>query len=567
MARVGSLFVNLALEDAAFISGLKRATKEHETAMRHISGATKIAGTALASITAAAAGLFTTQMIRNALDYAGSIGEVAQALGVTQRELQVYRFAGSQANLTNEQMEKSLGKLTLEIGRGNKAFADLGIATQNSNGGLRTAGEVLPDLADKLRTIKDPAERARVLVDIFGKSGQALGPLLAEGAAGLKTFGDEAERTGQILSDEAIANADKAADSITKFQSAISVSVAAVVAENADAIAKLADAIATLVGRIGQAVAQARQASRNAQILGANPGLKKLFDGPGEVFDIYDADARRLPKGGRGSGNIDPAGLKFGDVPAVKVQDVKIYPAATRAASAAATAKKATAEIQKTASELRMEGTIFDGPTLRGEIVTGLQLAKAEVQQIADLSATLAESAQITMFDDMRAASADVADNLAQAIVYGQDIGKALISSFKAAAAEALANGLFKLLLGEKGTSKGGLLGSVISAFTKVPATKVPAREFGGPVSAGKPYLVGERRPEIFVPSTAGRIIPNVNAVAGAGGITLNVDARGSNDPGAVQAAVVRAIEIANGYTDGRMAGAARPRMPRFAGA
>lgn len=34
-------------------------------------------------------------------------------------------------------------------------------------------------------------------------------------------------------------------------------------------------------------------------------------------------------------------------------------------------------------------------------------------------------------------------------------------------------------------------------------------RAFGGPVSFGKPYLVGERGPEIFWPSTAGRIEPN----------------------------------------------------------
>lgn len=37
-------------------------------------------------------------------------------------------------------------------------------------------------------------------------------------------------------------------------------------------------------------------------------------------------------------------------------------------------------------------------------------------------------------------------------------------------------------------------------------------REFGGPVSAGMPYLVGERRPEIFVPSVSGTIVPSVGA-------------------------------------------------------
>jgi hypothetical protein len=34
-------------------------------------------------------------------------------------------------------------------------------------------------------------------------------------------------------------------------------------------------------------------------------------------------------------------------------------------------------------------------------------------------------------------------------------------------------------------------------------------RASGGPVSSGAPYLVGERGPELFVPSSAGQVIPN----------------------------------------------------------
>lgn len=46
-------------------------------------------------------------------------------------------------------------------------------------------------------------------------------------------------------------------------------------------------------------------------------------------------------------------------------------------------------------------------------------------------------------------------------------------------------------------------------------------RANGGPVSAGMPYIVGEQRPELFVPRSAGTIIPQV---PGAGGsTTINV--------------------------------------------
>ena len=44
-----------------------------------------------------------------------------------------------------------------------------------------------------------------------------------------------------------------------------------------------------------------------------------------------------------------------------------------------------------------------------------------------------------------------------------------------------------------------------------------PGRQHGGPVRAGRPYLVGERGPELFVPSRSGRIDPNVSSGGGGG--------------------------------------------------
>ena len=48
--------------------------------------------------------------------------------------------------------------------------------------------------------------------------------------------------------------------------------------------------------------------------------------------------------------------------------------------------------------------------------------------------------------------------------------------------------------------SLGSLLGSVLG---------LPGRATGGLVSAGRGYLVGERGPELFVPTSAGKIEPN----------------------------------------------------------
>jgi hypothetical protein len=44
-------------------------------------------------------------------------------------------------------------------------------------------------------------------------------------------------------------------------------------------------------------------------------------------------------------------------------------------------------------------------------------------------------------------------------------------------------------------------------------------RAMGGPVTAGTPYIVGERGPEIVVPGQSGTVIPNNRiGIGGAGG-------------------------------------------------
>jgi len=66
----------------------------------------------------------------------------------------------------------------------------------------------------------------------------------------------------------------------------------------------------------------------------------------------------------------------------------------------------------------------------------------------------------------------------------------------------------------------GGLLGGLFK------------RAQGGPVSAGTPYMVGERGPELFMPSRGGSIIPNNALGGGSTNVVVNVDASGSSVQG-----------------------------------
>jgi len=65
----------------------------------------------------------------------------------------------------------------------------------------------------------------------------------------------------------------------------------------------------------------------------------------------------------------------------------------------------------------------------------------------------------------------------------------------------------------------GALSGAISGMFggAAVPATE---RAIGGSVQSGRTHLVGERGPELFIPSASGSIVPN-NAMGGGGGVTV----------------------------------------------
>ena len=55
--------------------------------------------------------------------------------------------------------------------------------------------------------------------------------------------------------------------------------------------------------------------------------------------------------------------------------------------------------------------------------------------------------------------------------------------------------------------------------FLGIEASDFSGRAMGGPVTGGRPYIVGERGPELMVPSGNGTVVPN-NQLGG-GGVTV----------------------------------------------
>lgn len=87
-----------------------------------------------------------------------------------------------------------------------------------------------------------------------------------------------------------------------------------------------------------------------------------------------------------------------------------------------------------------------------------------------------------------------------------------------------IAAGAVRSAVGSVGGGGGGLLGMGASLLGSV--LGLPGRATGGPVGPGNAYLVGERGPEVFVPTSSGRVVPN----GGGSGrdVRVNIAVRGS---------------------------------------
>jgi hypothetical protein len=73
----------------------------------------------------------------------------------------------------------------------------------------------------------------------------------------------------------------------------------------------------------------------------------------------------------------------------------------------------------------------------------------------------------------------------------------------------------------------GGLLGSILG---------LPGRATGGPVSPGRGYLVGERGPELFVPTSAGRVEANLGSSAARRDVRVSITIAAPSGTSAPQA-------------------------------
>src|SRR5690606_29529302 len=122
----------------------------------------------------------------------------------------------------------------------------------------------------------------------------------------------------------------------------------------------------------------------------------------------------------------------------------------------------------------------------------------------ADISA-MRSHFDATLVDGFARAGSVLERGLLAAIRRGSlgfdDLRRVALDAIGQIAAQAVQGGIGGLLGQAPGGGTGGLLASAVTALLGL-----PGRATGGPVAPGAAYWVGERGPELFVPTSSGRV-------------------------------------------------------------
>lgn len=191
-AALGSLVVSLEANVASFTSDMGKAAYQTEMSMKKMEAQAKLVGAAIATMGVAGAGALAL-MVKNSIDAADNLRDMAQKTGIAVDQLNGLGFAASQAGGSLDSMVAAAGKLNksiAEAGQGSGAQSDafkaLGISVNDANGNLKTADVVMAEVADKFKTFKDGPEKVAIALALFGKAGADIIPVLNDGGDAMR---------------------------------------------------------------------------------------------------------------------------------------------------------------------------------------------------------------------------------------------------------------------------------------------------------------------------------------------------------------------------------------------
>lgn len=225
-----------------------RALEAQRAALGHVALGTRAVGAAAATTTSVLRTMLSTlgpialaflavQKVMEAFDKASGLDEAAEQIGVTAKNLQALQFAATQGGVKMEQLDTGLTKFSQKMGEAAEgsremveALTKLGVKNLDVAGNLRPTEDLLVDVAKAITNIDDPARKAALAVDFFGKAGTRMLPILAEIANGMDGLGQKAEEASAIIDAKTIKTLDNAADAMARWSQVITAQLATALA-------------------------------------------------------------------------------------------------------------------------------------------------------------------------------------------------------------------------------------------------------------------------------------------------------------------------------------------------
>lgn len=558
-----------------FESQLKEAGKIAEREVSKIEGRfSKMnpGSSFLTGFAKAAIGAFSLERalsgVINTIQTVGKIGDVAARVGITAEQLQELQFALRQSGGEAAQAAPALERFSVAVSKAASGggplarfLRDNNVALTDQNGKLRSNAELLSELANLIKNAATPQERLNIAVQFFGRdAGPAMVTALSNGSAGLVKLANDARDAGAVLRNEMVKEAqelndkwDKLVDSFTKKGQSAIIAGVRTVGEFLDKLDQWATKVLPILKAINQF--NPVQLGLNAAGLGEGTDFDQRFHfgdglakGPTRFTVTPDPNRRTNTQSLGKSAGIDAFGREIAQVQ----KSIAVMEAETAAIDQGAVARdkaKIVAELETAAKAANTAAG------MKNTEVTAEQREKIEEVAAAYEKARAASEAANGPLRTFAREAADVNKQLQEAVVGGlkgfEDALIGVIQGTKDAKtafrdmANAIIADLLRIAIRSLITSQiAKALGAFIPGFGGggMPIS-FPGRASGGPVSAGSPYMVGERGPELFVPRTVGNIVPNGGLRGGGTTPSVVIENHGvSIVPGRITADEVRLI-------------------------
>jgi len=226
MAAIGTLTIEMAANVARLQRDMDSARKSVDGAMAKITKAASSAKAALAALGIGLSVVGISNFVKGVANAADEIGKMAQRTGVAAADFQKLKFAAEMSGVSVNSlstalqiMSRNLQGATEDSKAASKGFDALNINVKNTDGSLKNTTQLMTEVANRFSRMDDGAQKTALAMQLFGRSGAELIPMLNEGEAGLQKMFKEAERLGIVMSDDLIKASTAFNDSLTLIQS------------------------------------------------------------------------------------------------------------------------------------------------------------------------------------------------------------------------------------------------------------------------------------------------------------------------------------------------------------